>query len=577
MSEQLWIVPAQNDDSFANIAKSIANPISDEAAKIAGVAGPVWAWGAQSGTHDNNVLNVMQAGDFCLFYSQDEKRQKAFHWAARIKQRGIKSSDLASAIWGDPSFELVFLLSEVWPIELSLAEYTRVMGFQNPEMPPRKLSRTSDEPLSLILKEFGSVEGWLRPNRAPSDQNPPKQPISRESDQPAAAFNLAACLVRLRTRGFSLDEKKLAQFYAAIRAKPFVILAGNSGTGKSRLVRLFAEACGSTASNGGFHLVAVRPDWSDGGELLGYLDLQNNFRPGQLLEPLLRAHAQPQQPVFVCLDEMNLARVEHYFSDFLSKIESRRRSADGGVVSDAVIGARDLDLLSPASVPESLRNTLARLKAAQQGVCLPPNLIVVGTVNMDETTHAFSRKVLDRANTLEIDAGRLGADLPSPAAVAPPTPPLGAFDLTAPFLTAQDMVQDPKHAKALAHVAGLLDSLNDILSEANLQVAYRTRDEAAAFFIHATTVGLSSNEADQAIVMQKILPRVQGSSPRLARILRELLGRFQPGGSIDSNSEKLNEELLALRKDTSRSPLVRKIASMWLVYQEEGFTSFWVA
>ena len=139
------------------------------------------------------------------------------------------------------------------------------------------------------------------------------------------------------------------------------------------------------------------------------------------------------------------------------------------------------------------------------------------------------------------------------------------------------MVQDPKHTEALAHVAGLLDSLNDILSEANLQVAYRTRDEAAAFFIHATAVGLSSDEADHAIVMQKILPRVQGSSPRLARILRELLNRFQPGGLIDSNSEKLKEELLVLRKDTSRSPLVRKIASMWLIYEEEGFTSFWVA
>ncbi|MCX6934289.1 MAG: DUF2357 domain-containing protein, partial [Verrucomicrobia bacterium] len=381
----------------------------------------------------------------------------------------------------------------------------------------------------------------------------------------------------MASRGHTISALQLTKFYAAIRAKPFVILAGNSGTGKSRLVRLFAEACGATAANGGFHLVAVRPDWSDGGELLGYLDLQNNFRPGQLLEPLLRAHAQPQQPVFVCLDEMNLARVEHYFSDFLSKIESRRRAADGSVVSDAVISARDLELLSPASIPESLRATLAHLKSAQQGVCLPPNLIVVGTVNMDETTHAFSRKVLDRANTLEIDAGRLGADLPLSAAVAPPTPSPGAVDLTAPFLTAQDMVQDPKHAEALAHVAGLLDSLNDILSEAHLQVAYRTRDEAAAFFIHATAVGLSSDEADHAIVMQKILPRVQGSSPRLARILRELLGRFQPGGSIDSNSEKLNEELLALRKDTSRSPLVRKIASMWLVYQEEGFTSFWVA
>jgi hypothetical protein len=577
MSEQLWIVPAQNDDSFANIAKSIANPISDEAAKLVDVTGPVWAWGAQSGAHDNNVLNIMQAGDFCLFYSQDEEKRKSFHWAARIKQRGIKSPELAAAIWGDRSFELVFLLSDVWPFELSLPEYTEIMGFQNPEMPPRKLSRTSPEPLARILEKFGSVEGWLRPNFKALVPPPPSLTASNRHEKIAAVFDLDGCLMRIRAKGFFIDQGKLAQFYAAIRAKPFVILAGNSGTGKSRLVRLFAEACGATADNGGFHLVAVRPDWSDGGELLGYLDLQNAFRPGQLVEPLLRAHSEIQKPVFVCLDEMNLARVEHYFSDFLSKIESRRRSADGSIVSDVVISARELDLLDLKFVSEPLRETLTRLKSAGQGVCLPPNLIVVGTVNMDETTHAFSRKVLDRANTLEIEAGRLAADLPAPASGTLQAAIPDAIDLTAPFLTAQDMVKDSQHAAALARVAAMLDGLNDILSEANLQVAYRTRDEAAAFFIHATAAGLSSEDAEHAIVMQKILPRVQGSSPRLARILEKLLRRFHTTVAVDANGEKLNEDLLALRRDSSLPPLVRKLASMWLVYQEEGFTSFWVA
>jgi len=530
------------------------------------------------GFRDIGDLAQIRVGDLMIFgrgFSGGSPRVSEIEW------RKYKLGELAFSYVTEGHFDGK---SPEWPDEAESKQiiYPYRLRFKIPLQTRTYVSLNDLDPaIADALRRSAIANGRanyvLNPNVAGWIGDAVPRPVTDTATLRTESDLLSAVHRLMASRGHTISALQLTKFYAAIRAKPFVILAGNSGTGKSRLVRLFAEACGATAANGGFHMVAVRPDWSDGGELLGYLDLQNTFRPGQLLEPLLRAHAQPQQPVFVCLDEMNLARVEHYFSDFLSKIESRRRADDGSVVSDAVISARDLDLLSPAAISESLVNTLARLKSAQQGVCLPPNLIVVGTVNMDETTHAFSRKVLDRANTLEIDAGRLGADLPSSAPVAPPTPSLGVIDLTAPFLTAQDMVQDPKHAEALAHVASLLDALNYILCESNLQVAYRTRDEAAAFFIHATAVGLSSDEADHAIVMQKILPRVQGSSPRLARILRELLGRFQPGGSIDSNSEKLNEELVALRKDTSRSPLVRKIASMWLVYQEEGFTSFWVA
>ena len=566
----LWIVPASDEPSFQNIPRSLSRPVPVERLKLLGISEPQFAWGARAGLQNDRKFDQMSPEDICVFYTQGgESREKRFWWAGRISSYR-RSRDASLAIWGTSDFEHVYFMDEVWETNLSLEKYGSDTGYD--AAAPKGIFRASDKAIARLAALKLTPEQWARSHSTSLANTIPLLAEDNAEESP-----MKQILDIVKSSGFHFSDSAIRNFYASIRAKPFVILAGNSGTGKSRLVRLFAEACGATAANGGFHLVAVRPDWSDGGELLGYLDLQNTFRPGQLLEPLLRAHALPQQPVFVCLDEMNLARVEHYFSDFLSKIESRRRAADRSVVSDAVISARDLELLAPASIPESLRNTLARLKSAQQGVCLPPNLIVVGTVNMDETTHAFSRKVLDRANTLEIDAGQLGADLPSPTPVVPPTPSLGAIDLTAPFLTAQDMVQDPKHTEALAHVAGLLDSLNDILSEANLQVAYRTRDEAAAFFIHATAVGLSSDEADHAIVMQKILPRVQGSSPRLARILRELLNRFQPGGLIDSNSEKLKEELLVLRKDTSRSPLVRKIASMWLIYEEEGFTSFWVA
>ena len=149
---------------------------------------------------------------------------------------------------------------------------------------------------------------------------------------PNAPLSTAQALIEIenfiRSRGFNFGTKTLRAFFASLRAKPFVILAGNSGTGKSRLARLFAEAVGANVDNGRFQMVPVRPDWNDSSDLLGYFDLNGDFRPGHLVATLLRADAQRDKPFFLCLDEMNLARVEHYFSDFLSIIESRRREKE---------------------------------------------------------------------------------------------------------------------------------------------------------------------------------------------------------------------------------------------------------
>lgn len=152
-----------------------------------------------------------------------------------------------------------------------------------------------------------------------------------------------------------------------------MILSGISGTGKSKLVRLFAEAIGAE-----FTLIPVRPDWSDATELLGYKDLNQKSYLGKLTQVIQNASENRDKPYIVCLDEMNLARVEYYFSDFLSLIESRRREG-GKIITDSF--TQDLDVTYKS---------------------LPDNLYIVGTVNMDETTFQFSRKVLDRANTIEL-------------------------------------------------------------------------------------------------------------------------------------------------------------------------------
>lgn len=557
----LWIVPASDDASLDNIPKSLSKPVPNSVLEKHELTNGSHAWGARRGPANDNKFEDMRAGDICIFYTQTSLSDgtKKFNWAGRVSQY-VCSSDLSQDIWGSPNFEHVYLLAEVWPISISLDEYASATGYQ--AAAPKGIFRASEE--SLV--RLGNVEAWARGIKD-TLSNSQKKEIPTNMMQQISDFVAA--------RGMVFDGDTLARFYAAIRAKPFVILAGNSGTGKSRLVRLFAEACGATVDNDRFHLVAVRPDWNDSGDLIGHLDLNNDFRPGQIFTALLTAHKDVSRPVFVCLDEMNLARVEHYFSDFLSKIESRRRDIKGRVISDPIIRHDELTADLEKRVPQTLHATLAVLRAAGRGIDLPPNLIIVGTVNMDETTHAFSRKVLDRAHTLEIEAGPLSKK-PSIANGTPPT--TQSIDLNAPFLTASDMLKDAGNASKLERVSKLLDELNDTLSEASLQVAYRTRDEAAAFFIHATAAGLSDQDAEHSIVMQKILPRVQGSSPRLARVLNKLLIRFNPGAGLDADdATKLPDQLLALRRDAAKPALVRKLAGMWLVYIEEGFTSFWIA
>ena len=183
----------------------------------------------------------------------------------------------------------------------------------------------------------------------------------------------------------------------SLKSKPFVILAGTFGTGKTRLVRLFAEAIGATSANGRYCQVAVRSDSTD---LFGHVDLNGNFVPGAILPFLKAAKGDKKHPYILCLDEMNLARVEYYMSDFLSIIESRGLK-DGEIVSDLIM------------TNDKYGNDKEAV-ATYGEIGFPQNLYIVGTVNMDETTFPFSRKVLNRANTIEFNYVDLGLHFSEP-------------------------------------------------------------------------------------------------------------------------------------------------------------------
>ena len=366
---------------------------------------------------------------------------------------------------------------------------------------------------------------------------------------------VAAIKAYIAARGFNYEGDLIENFYLSLKSKPFVILAGTSGTGKTRLVKLFAEAIGAK-----MQLVPVCPDWSDSSDLFGHTDLSGNFHPGAIIDFIKQAEWDKSTPHFLCLDEMNLARVEYYLSDFLSIIETRDRKENGAMETDALVDATYFQSRS------------AREKYGR--VYIPENLYIIGTVNMDETTFPFSKKVLDRANTIEFSFVNLTAR--SRATGQASVQKLDNRFLKTEYLYLNDCDDDD----LVDAVCFDLEALNQILVKANLHVGYRVRDEICFYMMNNKKSELLDFEAafDHEI-MQKILPRVQGSSEAIKEVLSELFikcagdyTRYTAAGSA------LYKQMTDyLKNEPCKYPnSANKIAFMMRRYEEDGFTSYWL-
>jgi hypothetical protein len=382
---------------------------------------------------------------------------------------------------------------------------------------------------------------------------------------PAATTPTVASLVTaLRGRGFTFESWQIAAFVTALRTKPYVILAGISGTGKSRLPLLVGELTGAHVE-----LIPVRPDWTDSADLIGYANLAEKYVPGRLLELASRAAADPTRPYVALLDEMNLARVEQYFAEVLSLIEDRVVVTEGGYASRTP--------LAPSASPP------------WGGVHLPANLAIVGTVNMDETTHGFSRKVLDRAFTLEMSEVDLTQWRPVPG--TPALAPWPASAWRAKALRPGELVDTSEaETEAIARAIDTLQQVNRLLSPAQLQVGYRVRDEIAMFLLHAadeatafvTSDGSKVDPLDLALNM-KVLPRIQGGSGAIRTVLRNLIGWAQNGKLVLAEEdarvavEQWTEGGRLGAVPGARFPrTLARLCLMWERLQTDGFTSYWL-
>lgn len=357
-------------------------------------------------------------------------------------------------------------------------------------------------------------------------------------------------------------------YLRAMRTKPFLLLAGISGTGKSRIVKQMAfDSCPDTdglradeTSPGNYCLIEVKPNWHDSTELLGYESKIGGAH--YVLTPfvrfLVKAMLYPEVPFFVCLDEMNLAPVEQYFAEFLSVLESRTKVGDR-IVSEPLVKAdifKKYSDLSEKLFAQSEENThydnvleTSELtphygKEAEvfeilkdKGLRIPPNVIVIGTVNMDETTHQFSRKVIDRAMTIEMNlpegdpfmdfynnASRLVyRENPVPASLYLSTEVKASDVIDALAAADADLTERLK-----GEVAKFLNGLNTALDGTPFKVAYRVQNELLLYFYQSWREdkdndweSILSTSCDQ-ILMMKVLPRIEGDEELLEKPLERL-------------------------------------------------------
>jgi 5-methylcytosine-specific restriction protein B len=373
----------------------------------------------------------------------------------------------------------------------------------------------------LRLSEYGAAWEARLPQELPTYPSTavaeePVDSLADVEDAPAGALQtpgFEAMWQEFQTdeeaKGHVFDRDQIAALHRAWHSQPhkrFVIIAGLSGTGKTAVVTLYARLCCKLLGlEPAKHLavVPVSPDWRDPTGLIGYYNALHE-RPTFQVEPalglLLRATEQPSRPFFLVLDEMNLARVEQYFAPFLSAMETGQ-----GLVLHS--SAESVNMVPPR-------------------IPWPKNLFIAGTVNMDETTHAFSDKVLDRAFTLEfwdVDLRRFFEQQP-----------------------------EPRDAK----VEAIILEVHDCLQKARRQFGYRAAKEMLAFLGAAN--GVSANEhirmLDQ-VLFSKVLPRLRGeATPELQAVLSELAAVFKKEGLVRCE---------------------RKIASMDAALRTTGVTRFW--
>lgn len=365
------------------------------------------------------------------------------------------------------------------------------------------------------------------------------------------AFEISSFLTSARSVNFMITEHLATRYIASLLTKPFVILTGLSGSGKTKLAQLFAEwIC---ASSDQYRLVAVGADWTNREPLLGYpnaLDESKYVSPdNRVLELIIHAKHDLDKPFFLILDEMNMSHVERYFSDFLSAMES----------------GKEIFL-------HSGRTNINDIPAALN---LPPNLFIVGTVNVDETTYMFSPKVLDRANVIEfkVSTQEMRSYLDSNTSLI-----LTGFHGQGESMAKAFLDLKSIHSIDNSFVRDTLLLFFSELQNIGAEFGYRSASEIIKLCSMMTSLApdMPTNQIIDYAILQKMLPKVHGSRRKLEPVLRKLT-MLCVSESYHSEIDNLISgkiDMGQVMNHMAYPESLNKILRMFRSMTDNGFTSF---
>lgn len=442
-------------------------------------------------------------------------------------------------------------------------------------------------------------------------------------------------------------SNKYRKYITAIKTKPFLLLAGISGTGKSRIVREFAfkscpkylqDKAGTTPGN--YCMIEVKPNWHDSTELLGYYSRlgKGGYQFTKFVKFLVKAKMFPTVPFFVCLDEMNLAPVEQYFAEILSILETRKhpkneetgevdmtmvktepiidalyfrefseiphtKNAQTGEPFSSNLTDRDIYLKLFNIKTESNINEVVgkRTDLTTEGLTLPDNVVIIGTVNMDDTTHQFSRKVIDRAMTMEMNGGNLrnmfgGSKNLEYLSGEEQQKWQNAFARR--YVTADEVLEAHSDfaAELVEKLPSQLEEINKALKGTPFEVSYRVLNELTIMVGVMLDEGKELDDAIaqsvNSILLMKILPRIEGDAEMFAlsreykskvdvpydnrlEWLKELAPDIKETSSDITTSENDEAEKLAEKDKEHQQTAKEKIQEMIDRLNNQEFTRFW--
>jgi 5-methylcytosine-specific restriction protein B len=365
------------------------------------------------------------------------------------------------------------------------------------------------------------------------------------------SFSTDAFYLKAKEANMHFDKWTIARFVSSLLTKPFVILTGLSGSGKTKLAQSFASWICADESQ--YCIVPVGADWTNSERLLGFPNALNRdeyiLPQNGTLDLIIRADDNLNKPYFLILDEMNLSHVERYFSDFLSAMESKSY----------------IDLHSEnkfiGKVPSKIK--------------LPKNLFIVGTVNIDETTYMFSPKVLDRANVIEFRVTRkdMATFLQSNEEINMEILIGKGESMAGGFLALSTHIDIPASDKEII-VSSLLSFFEE-LKNVGSEFGYRSASEVVKFIGIARKLDITWDieQILDVAIMQKLLPKIHGSRKKLTPVLERLGNLCLLEGNSVTNIFDLSSKVDYVT--VAKYPIsLEKITRMYRNLIENGFTSY---